>query len=124
MATLTNASNVRAPVGATGEQPALVPVRHGDRTIGAYVARRGTVVFVPAVDLTLVALGGLTCAAVAAVAMAATSGRRPPAIGAVSMGPGGWISLRNSSAPPLRPARGRPWWARLLRAHRLVVEHH
>ncbi|MFB9545823.1 hypothetical protein [Micromonospora sagamiensis] len=50
------------------------------------------------------------------------SRRRPPAIGAVTMGPGGRVSLRGTRAPALRPARPRPWWARVLRAHRLVVD--
>jgi hypothetical protein len=38
------------------------------------------------------------------------------------MGPGGWVGLKGAALPPLRPARRRPWWARLLRARRMVVE--
>ncbi|WP_216592644.1 hypothetical protein [Verrucosispora sioxanthis] len=34
--------------------------------------------------------------------------------------PGGWVSFRGVRTPPPRAAR--PWWARLLRAHRLVAE--
>jgi hypothetical protein len=37
------------------------------------------------------------------------------------MGPGGWVSLRRTGSPPLRDGSPRPWWAHLLRAHRLVV---
>jgi hypothetical protein len=53
---------------------------------------------------------------------AAVAVRRRPAIGTVTMGPGGWVSLKRAGAPPLRSAP-RPWWAHVLKAHRLVVEH-
>jgi len=102
--------------------PATVtPVRRGDREIGAYIDGR----FVPAVDATTVALAALATAAVATVGVSTGLAlRRRPAIGTVTMGPGGWISLKRTSRPPLRRARtpGRPWWARVLRARRLVVE--
>jgi hypothetical protein len=54
----------------------------------------------------------LGVAAVIAVAVAlATGARRPPAISSVTMGPGGWVSLKGTALPPLRgtgmPAR--PW---------------
>ncbi|MET0416604.1 MAG: hypothetical protein ABW022_11355 [Actinoplanes sp.] len=100
----------------------VTPVRRGDREIGAYIDGR----FVPAVDATTVALAALAAAAVATAGIAAGIAlRRRPAIGTVTMGPGGWISLKRTSRPPLRSARApsRPWWARMLRAHRLVVEH-
>jgi hypothetical protein len=57
----------------------------------------------------------IATAAVAAV-------RRRPAIGAVTMGPGGWVSVKRSACPPLRDGSPRPWWARLIGAHRLVVK--
>jgi hypothetical protein len=100
------------------------PVRSGRREIGAYVTGPDRVVFVPAVDVTAIVVTSLTAATVIAVAAAAGLARRRPAIGAVTMGPGGWVSLRNSTTPALRaaPPAGRPWWARLLRARRLVVE--
>jgi hypothetical protein len=41
-------------------------------------------------------------------------------VGSLSMGPGGWVSFKRTAAPPLRDA-GRPWWARLLGAHELVI---
>ncbi|MCA2216663.1 hypothetical protein [Jidongwangia harbinensis] len=77
----------------------------------------------PAVDLTRLGLAALATVAVSAVAAsAAVALRRPPAIGSVSMGPGGWVSLKRTGAPPLRDGTPRPWWARLLRARRLVVQ--
>jgi hypothetical protein len=96
----------------------VTPVRRGDREIGAYIDGR----FVPAVDATTVALAALAAAAVATAGVSAGLAlRRRPAIGTVTMGPGGWISLKRSSRPALRAAStSRPWWARVLRAHRLV----
>lgn len=98
----------------------VTPVRRGDREIGAYVDGR----FVPAVDATTVALAALASAAVATAGVSVGLAlRRRPAIGTVTMGPGGWISLKHSARPALRASRtARPWWARLLRARRLVVE--
>ncbi|MEV8510472.1 hypothetical protein AB0368_37355 [Actinoplanes sp. NPDC051475] len=98
--------------------PATVtPVRRGDREIGAYINGR----FVPAVDATAVSLAALTAAAVTGAGLSiGLALRRRPAIGAVTMGPGGWISLKRTTRPPLRAAR--PWWAHLLRAHRLAEE--
>jgi hypothetical protein len=95
----------------------VIPVRRGDRDIGALVIGPERTKFVPAVDATWIATAAL--AAVVAVAAAAAV-RRRPAIGAVSMGPGGWVSVKGT-APGLRDGAARPWWAKLLRAHRLVV---
>jgi hypothetical protein len=101
----------------------LHPVQHGDREIGAYaVGPRGTT-FVPAVDSTAIALAALATATAMTIAVSiAVTVRRHPAIGTVTMGPGGWISLKRTGAPPLRAATPRPWWAHLLRAHRLIVQ--
>jgi hypothetical protein len=87
----------------------IVPIRHGRRTVGAYVMSSEGVRFQQATDVTRIA-----------VAI-----RRPPAIRSVTMGPGGWVSLKGMPQPPMRSgaAPSRPWWARPLRAHRLVVEH-
>ncbi|MEU4428980.1 hypothetical protein AB0F81_50940, partial [Actinoplanes sp. NPDC024001] len=96
----------------------LQSVRSGQREIGVYTPGAEHPVFVPAVDVTAIVLASLAAASVIAVAVAAgVAVRRAPAVGAVTMGPGGWVSLRNSTAPALRaaPAAGRPWWARLLR---------
>jgi hypothetical protein len=78
----------------------------------------------PAVDLTRLGLAALATVAVSVVAVsAAVAVRRPPAIGSVTMGPGGWVSLKRTGTPPLRDGAPRPWWARVLRARRLVVQH-
>ena len=107
----------------------LVPVadHRADRSrpLGALAIHAdGTVSFVPVVDpqrLAWCAVAGLV--AVAAVASAGVAARRRgPSIGAVHMGPGGWVSLKGAAPSRLSPSRRRPWWARLLRAHRLVVE--
>lgn len=103
----------------------VVPVRNGHRTVGAYVASRDSVRFEPATDVTPIALTALGVAAVIAIAMAvAAVARRPPAIGSVTMGPGGWVSLKGTALPPLRgdAVAPRPWWARALGAHRLLVQ--
>lgn len=97
-------------------------VEQRGRPIGAYVADAGTVRFVPVVDVNRLAYATLTGLAVSTVAVA-FGARRRAAIGSVTMGPGGWISLKNAGLTGLRPTPGRPWWARLLRAHRLVVDH-
>jgi hypothetical protein len=74
------------------------------------------------VDVNRLGLAALGAGAVSAVAVsAAVALRRRPMIGTVTMGPGGWVSLRRTGSPPLRDGSPRPWWAHLLRAHRLVV---
>jgi hypothetical protein len=117
------------PVGPVLELPgtpaaALVPVNHEGRPIGAFVLSGGRVRYRPVVDpdQLLAAAAGAFAVAVLTAAVAAVGRRRPPAIGTVTMGPGGWVSLRGVRPPALRPEPGRPWWARALRARRLVVE--
>ncbi|HEX7744098.1 MAG TPA: hypothetical protein VF462_02385 [Micromonosporaceae bacterium] len=102
----------------------LVPVVHGGRPVGAYVASGGRVRYQPVVDLRqAVAVLVVVCGATTAAAALLSRRHRGPAIGKVTMGPGGWVSFKGVTAPALRPsARPRPWWARLLRARRLVVE--
>ncbi|MFG3299208.1 hypothetical protein [Micromonospora chersina] len=118
------------PVGPVLELPgtpaaALVPVTHAGRPVGAFVVAGGRVRYRRLADpdrLVTAAAGAFAVAAlVTAVAVVATARRRPPAIRTVTMGPGGWVSLRGAPLPPLRPDR-RPWWARALRARRLVVD--
>ncbi|MFG2058036.1 hypothetical protein ACGFI9_28835 [Micromonospora sp. NPDC048930] len=116
------------PVGPVLELPgtpatALVPVTHDGRPVGAFVLSGGRVRYRRVVDpdqLVAAAAGAFAVAALTA-AVAVVARRRPPAINTVRMGPGGWVSLRGVPAPALKPGR-RPWWARLLRARRLVVE--
>jgi hypothetical protein len=102
----------------------VTPVLDGERPVGAWIAGPDSAVFRPVIDVTR--LAGTALAAAGAVAIAtvtvAAATRRRPAIGSVTMGPGGWVSVKRAPAPPLRSGAARPWWARLLRAHRLVVE--
>ncbi|MEV0429697.1 hypothetical protein [Micromonospora sp. NPDC050495] len=122
------AAPAAGPVGPVLELPgpsgtALVPVTQAGRPVGAFVLSRGRVRYRPVVDpdqLVAAAAGAFAVAALT-TAVAVLARRRPPAIGAVTMGPGGWVSLRGARVPALRPDR-RPWWARLLRARRLVVD--
>lgn len=100
---------------------ALVPVNHRGRPVGAFVVTDGQVRYRPVVDpdqLVAAAAGAFAVAALTA-AVAVLGRRRPPAIGSVTMGPGGWLSLRGVRARRARPD-DRPWWARALRAHRLA----
>lgn len=102
----------------------VIAVRRGDREIGAYVVGPHTTTFVPAVDVSRVVMATLGAAvAMTATVAAAVAVRRRPAIGTVTMGPGGWVSLKKTGAPPLRDGSRRPWWAHALRAHRLVIDH-
>ncbi len=80
----------------------------------------------PAVDLTKIIVAGEVV--VGAVVVAWRLASRPTAPKAhVTMGPGGWVSLKGGSIRLVgrrsrRPAAdtGRPVWARLLRAHRIT----
>ncbi|MGW5012749.1 hypothetical protein ACWEOR_11665 [Micromonospora chalcea] len=114
------------PVGPVLELPgdaALVPVHRDGRPVGVFVAAGGRVRYRRVVEpdqLVAAATGAFAVAALTA-AVAVWSRRRPPSVGTVTMGPGGWVSLRGLPAPRLRPD-DRPWWARLLRARRLVVD--
>ncbi|MEU1840765.1 hypothetical protein [Micromonospora chersina] len=127
---LTPTPAVAGPVGPVLELPgtpaaALVPVTRAGRPVGAFVLAGGRVRYRRLADpdrLVAAAAGAFAVAAlVATVGVVATARRRPPAIRTVTMGPGGWVSLRGAPLPPLRPDR-RPWWARALRARRLVVD--
>jgi hypothetical protein len=102
----------------------LVPVTRGGRTVGAYLVRDGEVRYQPVWDLDEILSVALGAVVVAGVGFGiATAVRRPPAVGAVTMGPGGWLSLKGLAGLAPRPSRGRrPWWARLLRARRLAPE--
>ena len=101
----------------------------GSRPMGAFVLRNGRVRWHPAVDLTKV----ITTAelVVGGVLVARRLAARPGAAkAAVTMGPGGWVSMKGG-VMAVRPARRawrrtrpattgplprRPWWARLLAA--------
>jgi len=105
--------------------PPVVTVARGERIVGAFVTADGRTTFVPALDVhRLAAMGLASLAVLTAGAVIAAARRRTPAIKSVTMGHGGWISLRNAAVPiPTSTLHGgaRPWWARLLGARRLVV---
>ncbi len=90
--------------------PAVVPVQRGrGRTIGVLVVAGDGTRWQRTVDVEGLARFGIVAAAV----------RRPSArVGPLSMGPGGWVSFRGFPAP--KGERRRPWWAVLLRAHRVT----
>jgi hypothetical protein len=100
----------------------VLPVTDKDRAIGAWIVGPDTATFRPVVDVNRLTGAVLaTAGAVAIAVLIATAGiRRRPAIGAVTMGPGGWVSVKRTGCPRLRSAEHRPWWARLLGAHRLT----
>ena len=101
----------------------VIPVMDGDRQVGAWLVGPATATYRPVVDVTRLAGAALaTAGAIAVAAAVAATARRRPAIGAVTMGPGGWVSVKRSACPPLRDGSPRPWWARLIGAHRLVVK--
>lgn len=111
------------PAETMAGQADVIPVRDGDRPVGAWIVTRDSAVFRPVIDvnrLTDAAVGLVTVAAIAVAAAVAV--RRRPAVGAITMGPGGWVSLKHTARPALRSGAPRPWWARILRARRLEVE--
>ncbi|PZG21579.1 hypothetical protein C1I95_07245 [Micromonospora craterilacus] len=115
------------PVGPVLELPgtppvALVPVTRDRRPVGVFVAANGCVRYrrLPDPDRLLAATAGVLTVGLAAAGVALLGRRRPPAVGALTMGPGGWVSFRGLRPPA--PRAPRPWWARLLRARRLMVE--
>ena len=61
-----------------------------------------------------IAVGALAVAGATAVGLRWAS--RPAAPKTITMGPGGWVSFKGLTPPPIR--RRRPWWAVLLRAQR------
>ena len=106
----------------------------GARPMGAFVVRDGRVRWHPAIDVTRV----LTTAelALGAVLVARRLAARPSGAKAlVTMGPGGWVSMKGgamavrpaergwrrrrtrTTAPPVHTRR--PWWARVLSARTL-----
>lgn len=105
----------------------------GSRPAGAFVVRDGAVHWQPALDLTrLLTTAGWVFGAVLVARRLST---RPSSARAnVTMGPGGWVSMKGGTTT-LRPSRRawrrqapsgsaprpspRPWWARLLSAKSL-----
>ena len=63
-------------------RPDLITVRAGRREIGAYALGTGNTTFVPAVDVTAIALAAMASATVVSAALAvAVALRRGPAVG-------------------------------------------
>lgn len=120
-----------APGGRSGVLPVTRQDRCGLRTVGFYEVTGSGLRWRPAVDVQRLAERGQVLAllttltvAVGWVARGWAQGR--PAVGRVTMGPGGWISVRvprvGSGRRAMRPHEAnRPWWARLTHADRLIV---
>jgi hypothetical protein len=130
--TATDARTHRA-IHGTGEEPrtrGFDARLTGNRPLGAFVVRNGRVRWRPALDVTKV----VTTAefVVGGVIIARQLASRPSGAKAlVTMGPGGWVSMkggamavrpaergwrRQRSRPPAPVRTRRPWWARLLAA--------
>ena len=127
--TATAARSHTATHGAGREDGGFDAELSGSRPMGAFVLRDGRVRWHPVVDVTKV----VTTAelVVGGVMIARRLAARPSsAKAAVTMGPGGWVSMKGG-VMAVRPARRawrrtrpavtgplprRPWWARLLAA--------
>ena len=97
--------------------PAVVPVQRGrGRTIGVLVTDGEGTRWQRTTDVEGLARLGIVAAA--AVGVAAAVHRPSSRVDRLSMGPGGWVSFRGFPAP--KGERRRPWWAVLLRAHRVT----
>jgi hypothetical protein len=131
------ASRTHRATRGTGDEPegrGFDARLSGNRAVGAFVLRNGKVRWRPALDVTRVittaevVVGGVLIARHLA-------GRPSGAKALVTMGPGGWVSMKGG-AMSVRPARRawfarrrpvatapgsrrRPWWARLLSAKAL-----
>jgi hypothetical protein len=112
---MTTTTDRRAPHTAAVPSVTITPVFDGDRPIGAWITGPDTAVYRPVVDLTRLTgalLAGIGAVAVATAVVTAAS-QRGRAIGAVTMGPGGWVSVKGTRP---RSRGSRPLWARLLGA--------
>jgi hypothetical protein len=105
--------------GSVGLAPRVVPVTRNGRTIGVVLVDGSGCRWQATSDADrLVTVATLTAGAVAAAGLLAAAVRRPR-VQRITMGPGGWVSFKGAGpAPRLRGPR-RPWWAHLLRAHRV-----
>jgi len=120
----TGTDGASMPIPAAGTAPhGVIPVvrGHPDRTIGVLIDDGDTIRWQPTPDVEgLVRLGIVAAAAVALPVGVAWSLRRPVArVDRLAMGPGGWVSFKGFAVPKGRAER-RPWWARLIRAHRVT----
>lgn len=118
---MTTSVGTKPPVTAQTAPTTVTPVVNGDREVGAWIVGPDGATYRPVIDVarlvaTIVVTAGAVAVAAAAVSAAA---RRRPAIGAVTMGPGGWVSVKGAATPALRSPGRRPWWAHLLKAEPL-----
>jgi hypothetical protein len=130
-ATAARAHRATRGIGRGDRRPGFDAEMSGSRPMGAFVMKNGRVRWHPVVDLTKV----ITTAEimVGGVLIARRLAARPSSAKAlVTMGPGGWVSMkggvtavrpaergwrrRRSHASAAVPRRHRPWWARLLAA--------
>jgi hypothetical protein len=96
-------------------QSSVVPVTHGDRTIGIVLIDCDGCRWQRTTDLgQVLTVATVTGGAVAAVALAAGALSRPR-VQRITMGPGGWVSFRGDGTPRVRGVR-RPSRTHLLRA--------
>ena len=119
-----------APVGHASGRTSEVRVRgtvtrvlrgRTRRTVGLIVEDGEVARWQPTPDVEGLVRLGIVAAATVALPVGLTAALRRPAarVDRLSMGPGGWVSFKGFAAPRGRPQR-RPWWARLLRAHRVT----
>ena len=112
---------VRLEAGAT--TTSVVPISRGTgpsaRVLGVVLVDRDGCRWQRTSDVDrLVTVATLTGGVVAAAGLVTAAARRTPArVGPITMGPGGWVSVKGAPAPRLRTRR--PWWAVLLRARPL-----
>jgi hypothetical protein len=134
-ATATRSHTASRGDGRAEERHGLDAQMAGSRPLGALVIRDGRMRWHPVVDLTRV----ITTAEimVGSVLIARRLAARPSGAKAlVTMGPGGWVSMkggamavrpaergwrrrRDRRSPASVPSTRRPWWARLLSARTL-----
>jgi hypothetical protein len=111
------------PVPSTAPRPDAIPILRGSpgRTVGVLVDDGDGLRWQPTPDVEALVRLGIVAAAVVALPVGVTWGlRRPVArVDRLAMGPGGWVSFKGFAVPKGRQER-RPWWARLLRAHRVT----
>jgi hypothetical protein len=120
-------SKIVSPLPVQGAEvpmrPTVLPILRGrsGRTVGVVVEDRDGIRWQPTPDIEgLVRLGIAAAVAMALPVGVAAAVRRPSArVDRLSMGPGGWVSFKGFAAPKGRRER-RPWWAGLLRAHRVT----
>jgi hypothetical protein len=125
-ATVITATRSRARTAAAGRRQVAMS---GAKPVGAFVVRDGDVQWRPAVDVTRLLVTAEVVAG--AIVVAQRLARRPTSPAArVTMGPGGWVSMKGGTVAvrPVRRPFGRPQpvtsrpearaplWARVLSA--------